>query len=389
MDVSSGSKVKGVTVKVYKCRTGLSLRACYGTSTDTYTAGGVAKYYRLHGDFHDVAGAMARRDAQPFQTKHIKTWTGHIHAMSHANNGHASEKFGIVADGYIRITKGGAYTCHLNSDDGSYVDVKKAGRWQRWVTFDGLHGAAPHSKTGTTNLGAGWHHVRIHYFEKHVHHNLKVEISGGGHALAPMRFFRKTSGDDRIHGAVVKTIVAHGSYRSHLDPGNYVVVGSRPGFVGFREGISLAPFTETRLPVQLMQPIKAGQLTAVLSWGSRPSDLDLTATMAAAGGQPACTSNWEKRACTGMALNVDAIDSHGPETITITNVKHTLYTFKVTQHSNDGALLASGATVRVRCDVGEFQYRVGDAGHMSADSRTWTVFTLDGNTGEITASRSG
>ena len=102
--------------------------------------------------------------------------------------------------------------------------------------------------------------------------------------------------------------------------------------------------TAQEQPLELLANNKKGQLTAVLTWGSRPSDLDAYMVMVVIliiylflpvcvltwlQDQPSCTVNWEKRTCPGVSLSVDAIDSHGPETITISDVKHTGYTFKV------------------------------------------------------------
>jgi len=274
---------------------------------------------------------------------------------------------------------------YVNSAQGSRVRVKKGSSWTNVVAWDGLHEKGT-AKQGTIALNAGYYKVRVDFFNKDSENPyLDLQMSGPGLAKGPMKFYRKLNGDNRIHGGLFKSMVVHGSYRLHLDPGNYVLIGHRGGYTSFREGVEIEPMTAQEQPLELLSNDKKGQLTAVLTWGSRPSDLDAYMVM----DQPSCTVNWEKRTCPGVALSVDAIDSHGPETITISSVKHTGYTFKVVQHSNDGTLLDSNAIVRVRSDYGEFVFKVGRDGHISSNGKTWTVFSLDGSSGEMTASRSG
>src|SRR5687768_8863215 len=69
------------------------------------------------------------------------------------------DNFLTHALGYISIPADGAYAFRLTSDDGSRLYIDDA----LVVDHDGLHGAT--SKDGTVTLTAGYHALRVEYFE--------------------------------------------------------------------------------------------------------------------------------------------------------------------------------------------------------------------------------
>lgn len=73
---------------------------------------------------------------------------------------HNTEKYGVVLDGYINLNKTDVYNFYISSDDGSmlYIDGKLV------INNDGLHGM--NEKKGTAALAAGYHSIRVEYFEK-------------------------------------------------------------------------------------------------------------------------------------------------------------------------------------------------------------------------------
>ena len=81
------------------------------------------------------------------------------------------DNFGVVFSGLIEVSDEGEYVFKTNSDDGSRLWVDG----QRVVDNDGIHGMK--TATGKVRLKAGFHEVRIEYFEN----------SGGEKLLASMQ----------------------------------------------------------------------------------------------------------------------------------------------------------------------------------------------------------
>lgn len=74
-------------------------------------------------------------------------------------NSGLSDEVGAVFEGYVWALFDGIYTFSTNSDDGSALYIGD----EQVVNNDGLHGMV--SKSGTIPLAAGWHQIRIEFFE--------------------------------------------------------------------------------------------------------------------------------------------------------------------------------------------------------------------------------
>lgn len=72
----------------------------------------------------------------------------------------SKERYGVVMEGYIRLSKPDVYNFFLSSDDGSmlYIDDKLV------INNNGLHGMI--EKSGFAALAAGYHRIRVEFFEK-------------------------------------------------------------------------------------------------------------------------------------------------------------------------------------------------------------------------------
>lgn len=70
------------------------------------------------------------------------------------------EKYGLLLEGFIKLSKTDLYNFYISSDDGSmlYIDDKLV------VDNNGLHGMA--EKKGTAALAPGYHRIRVEFFEK-------------------------------------------------------------------------------------------------------------------------------------------------------------------------------------------------------------------------------
>ena len=84
------------------------------------------------------------------------------------------EHVALVFNGLIRIPRTGVYTFHLTSDDGSRLHINDA----LSIDNDGLHG--PIEKTAAVPLMAGWHPIRVEWFNATGDHLLQLEWEGPG-----------------------------------------------------------------------------------------------------------------------------------------------------------------------------------------------------------------
>ena len=103
-----------------------------------------------------------------------------------------NDNFGFRFDGYIEIVEAGKYTFYTTSDDGSelYINGKKV------VANDGLHGAQ--ERAGKVKLSAGYHAIRVKFFEGQVGETLAVEYKGPGinkQAIPNARLFAQKPGN--------------------------------------------------------------------------------------------------------------------------------------------------------------------------------------------------
>ncbi|MFI5252175.1 MAG: alpha-L-fucosidase [Bacteroidota bacterium] len=70
------------------------------------------------------------------------------------------EYFGFVYDGYIKLPSDGVYAFYLNSDDGSQLFIGDS----LLINNDGLHGMQ--ELNGVIALGAGYHPIKVTFFQK-------------------------------------------------------------------------------------------------------------------------------------------------------------------------------------------------------------------------------
>jgi len=90
------------------------------------------------------------------------------------------EHFALVFDGVVSVPQDAIITFKLSSDDGSrlYIDDKLV------VDNDGQHGME--TKQGIAPLAAGYHHIRVEYFNATGGMGLKLEWQGPGVRTGPV-----------------------------------------------------------------------------------------------------------------------------------------------------------------------------------------------------------
>ncbi len=95
-----------------------------------------------------------------------------------------ADNWGMVLEGNLKIDKGGEYTFHLNSDDGSKLFLDD----QLVINNDGDHSVLELS--GKTHLAAGSHRLRLEFFEAGGEAILELDIEGPDMKRQPLPFDR-------------------------------------------------------------------------------------------------------------------------------------------------------------------------------------------------------
>jgi hypothetical protein len=105
--------------------------------------------------------------------------------------GGAGENFALEFTGFVSVEEDGIYQVGLYSDDGARVTIGE----RTVVDHDGLHGAS--MKTGLVALRAGWHEIRIVYFQAGGEATLSLAMGKQGAAMEEVgssRFAHRRTG---------------------------------------------------------------------------------------------------------------------------------------------------------------------------------------------------
>ncbi|HEY3324946.1 MAG TPA: PA14 domain-containing protein [Planctomycetota bacterium] len=95
-------------------------------------------------------------------------WAGQITL----DGGYLSSTFAARHHGYLKVTTAGSYTLYIKSSDGSKVYLDRA----LLVSNDGVHSIS--EKSATKTLTAGYHALRIEYFDNTNQHGLIFSWKG-------------------------------------------------------------------------------------------------------------------------------------------------------------------------------------------------------------------
>ena len=99
-----------------------------------------------------------------------------------------SDYFGFQYEGFILLPEDGIYSFYTDSDDGSRFYIGNT----MVVENDGLHGM--NEERGSIALRAGYHPIRVTFFEKGGGNQLKVSYQGPNinkQAISPQILFHK------------------------------------------------------------------------------------------------------------------------------------------------------------------------------------------------------
>ncbi|MEZ4595106.1 MAG: carboxypeptidase regulatory-like domain-containing protein, partial [Chloroflexota bacterium] len=170
---------------------------------------------------------------------------------------------------------------------------------------------------------------------------------------------------------------ANGNYTiSDAPAGNQVLNITADGFIAVNDqAVTITAGETTTQPVALSPELAVGELRIVLTWGDKPSDLDSYLDLPS-GNQ--ISHNVKGQLIDGAILDLDDVDGHGPETITISQLNAGTYTYAIYNYGRGNlgeatTIPASGAVVRVY--RGDQEIATYTAESLAGDGNTWNVFT--------------
>lgn len=167
--------------------------------------------------------------------------------------------------------------------------------------------------------------------------------------------------------------------------GSQTINATATNFIEYHyDHLYIDPDGSVRHDISMSPTITEGEYRIVLSWGEIPYDLDSHLTTPEIEGN-AYHIDWtwkgNQASIPYAQLDVDDIDSYGPETVTINRFYNGTYRYFVHRFSSYGELTTSGAIVKVYGASGLLKtYSVPTSG----EGRIWHVCDIDGDTKRIT-----
>jgi hypothetical protein len=167
-----------------------TLTTCPVVAGEALQPGLVGRYYQMEGSLEDFPSLKAgQKPALERVDKHIN-FASTLEAFPETK---LVDNFYVNWTGVIRILKDGAYTFHLESDDGSrlFIDGKQV------VDHGGTHDMTEMS--GRADLKAGDHEIKVEFFdaEEDAGCVLSWETAGQARAVVPAAvLFHKAAGGE-------------------------------------------------------------------------------------------------------------------------------------------------------------------------------------------------
>jgi hypothetical protein len=173
---------------------------------------------------------------------------------------------------------------------------------------------------------------------------------------------------------------------SNLAAGDYLIKAILDGYIQTENRVTLASDDSSAQENIILSPLMdPGEIRIIVTWGESPADLESHLT---APNTQGCRYHcfYDTKEIPGANLDLDDMNSYGPETITITSLSSGTYRYYVhdftdRMSNNSKALALSGARVRVYFGSGaepmEF-YVPNLAGTV------WHVFDIDSESQQIT-----
>ena len=174
-----------------------------------------------------------------------------------------------------------------------------------------------------------------------------------------------------------------GKYNLVLPLGSYNVKVSATGFTTLNTTLDIPAVTDLQHDFNLSPDLAGNAGRIVLTWNAQPADLNAMLWVPSIG-DPSnkIPVSYMDQSPSGAdaALDVDARNDYGPETITIKSMHSGVYCYLVNKAS--GAV-DSGAKVNLYLSDGTSQeFKVNDE-HGTNSWSTWTVFKIDTTSGQV------
>ena len=154
-----------------------------------YTIGLYSYYYDLPAD----VSVLPNFSSLSWFRRSIQGWVNVPSTSGNYADSGRADNVGAVYVGYLSIPQDARYTFYTESDDGSKLYVSN----QLVVNNDGLHGMQ--ERSGQVRLRAGFHKVRVEFFERGGGAGLITRIEGGPFAKQVIRtiyWFRESCDAD-------------------------------------------------------------------------------------------------------------------------------------------------------------------------------------------------
>jgi len=188
-------------------------------------------------------------------------------------------------------------------------------------------------------------------------------------------------------GPIVATTKTNnqGHYQLKLNGGNYTIEARKNGYATIYFSIvSIGKHTEDNQNASITPNINKGEIRIVLTWGAQPLDLDahlLPPNIEGKRHHIYFSSKGQRASAPYVQLDVDDMESYGPETITIYQSHPGIYHYYVQNYSGTPALTTSDAKVEIFSATGLIKsYNIP----ISGKGKYWQVFSYDSTTGDIT-----
>ena len=183
---------------------------------------------------------------------------------------------------------------------------------------------------------------------------------------------------------------------SGVAPGTYTLHATRVDYNDDMFPVVSIGGTLMTYPDLTMSPtLAAGEIRIVMSWGERPSDLDSHLYTPAIDGTEyhIYYPSSNRGSLTGNPyayLDVDDVDSYGPETVTIARsfdgeYNYVVHNYAAEVYGESTSISDSGCVVKVYDSTGLIATYYAPPAILLTDEFNWWVFSYDGATGRITS----
>lgn len=309
---------------------------------------------------------------------------------------------GVPADNFSVLWNGrfpfqaGTYTFRILTDDGMRVYVDNV------LVVDGWRDQPATEYSGTRQLAAGLHDIRVEYYERSG--GARARVTWAPSAGAVSGFVSNAGTGQALAGVSVSvantslstTTGTDGRFSlSNVPAGDQSLAFSRSGYVAQSRSISVQAGVTASISVS-MAPVTVGDITLVLDWGSQPRDLDAHLSGPNGAGGRFHVYFGDQDPVLWASLDTDDWDhsadpaTQGPETITVRRnpssgqyvpgeYHYWVHNYVHWQTPSEPTFTGSGAFVTLSqggTQVASFAVSAG-AGNPSLD--VWTVvnFTID------------